>query len=346
MLPFYRIVVNENDDTGIDYNSFVDVPAHMKGFIAFGKEQRYHFNDEKRIVTGVFISVGTPIYRHSEQEGEHYVVFDAETVSTIKRKFFKNGFNNNVNLNHDMNEVQKGAVLIDSYTIGGDKNPSAPEAFKHMNLQDGTWIGSYYITDDTLWEKVKSGKFQGFSVEGWFEKQKININKSKMSKNKKSVFDWIKDKFNDATEDAEPATFAQATTADGETVFYEGELSEGVAVFVELDGVQVPAPEGEHSLTLEDGSMKVITVDANGLVSTVEDVEIEEEMSIEEQVAEVMAKTIKDVNERFTKLEAENKALKTQLESIAKGGKFGADPKKTDSTDGKMTVAEILKLKK
>ena len=59
-LPFYKIVVNENDETGVDFNAFVDAPAHMKGFIAFNDAVRYSFNDEKRIVTGVMISTGTP----------------------------------------------------------------------------------------------------------------------------------------------------------------------------------------------------------------------------------------------------------------------------------------------
>ena len=36
-LPFYKIVVNEHDDTGVDFNAFVDAPAHMKRFIAFEK---------------------------------------------------------------------------------------------------------------------------------------------------------------------------------------------------------------------------------------------------------------------------------------------------------------------
>ena len=34
-LPYYKIVVNEDDESGVDFNSFVDVPAHMKGFISF-----------------------------------------------------------------------------------------------------------------------------------------------------------------------------------------------------------------------------------------------------------------------------------------------------------------------
>ena len=37
MKPIYKIHVSETDDLGIDFNSFVDYPAHMRDFIAFGK---------------------------------------------------------------------------------------------------------------------------------------------------------------------------------------------------------------------------------------------------------------------------------------------------------------------
>ena len=105
-LPFYKIVVNEHDDTGVDFNAFVDAPAHMKGFIAFnGKEKRYEFNANQRTVTGVMVSVGTPIYRRDEQLGEHYVVFDYDTTKLILRKFMSNGFTQNLNSLHNANDL-------------------------------------------------------------------------------------------------------------------------------------------------------------------------------------------------------------------------------------------------
>lgn len=333
MLPFYKYIVTENDELGVDFNALVDVPAHMKGFVAFGKEPlKYTFNQEKRIVTGVMISANTPIYRHDAEMGSYYGIFTAETIEVIRKKFHVNGFNNNVNKQHDMNQPIKGMVMIDSYVIGGERNPSVPEIFKSQNLQDGTWIASYYVQDNKVWEEVKSGKFQGFSVEGWFDLKLAKPKKANMKKDKKSVFDWLKSKFSE-DEQEEPAKFATAVTADGIAVFYEGELAEGVALFVEVEGVQVPAPEGDHQLTLEDGSVKVVTVDANGIITSVADVEAEEEMSVEEQVAELMAKTIKDMDARFTALEA-------KLETITKGEKFAPNPKKTGE---KVTYKDLLK---
>ena len=60
MLPIYKLSIDDNSDTGVDYNAFVDSTAHQKGFIAFGKQAiNYSFNEEKRIVTGVMISANT-----------------------------------------------------------------------------------------------------------------------------------------------------------------------------------------------------------------------------------------------------------------------------------------------
>lgn len=343
MLPIYKIVVTEHDDLGIDFNSFVDRPAHMKDFIAFGKDAvRLHFDEEKRIVTGVMISVGTLIYRRSDQIGEYYTMFDEQTTATIREKFHSNGFTQNVNLMHDMKRVTKGAILIDSYIVkeNDPRYPKAPEAFKHMKLKDGSWIASYKIKDNVLWDDVKSGKFKGFSVEGWFDLKEVQIlNKHKMSKKSKSIFDFFKSKF-----DAEPieVTFAEATTADGTVVFYDGELGVGTALLVEVDGERVPAPVGEHQLTINDGTQKIVVLDDAGVVTEVMEVmENETEMATKEEVAEFVAQMMKDTNDRFIAIENENKTLKEEIEVLKEGGKFGAQPKKTGEAV-KKSASEIL----
>lgn len=345
MANYFWIGVNENDETGIDFNSLVDIPAHMKGVIYFSKDTiRYSFNDEKRIVTGVMIAANQPIYRWSKDFGDHYVIFKPETIDLIRRKFFENGFQNNLNIQHDPNQVQNGVTLVDSYIVSNTdpKLPNVPEAFESMQLQDGSWIASYHIKNDELWQKVKEGKFGGFSVEGWFEKIKINT-KNKMKKEKKSIWDLFTTK-----QEPEAQVFSQAVTADGVTVTYDGELVEGTTVYVELEGQQVPAPEGDHELTLEDGTVKVVTLDSNGVITAVADVQQNaadpadpaadpaDEMRAE--VADAMMKQTAEIHERFKAMEdrfkaieAENTALKAQLDTISKGDKFGADPKKTAS---------------
>jgi len=422
-LPFYKIVVNENDETGVDFNAFVDAPAHMKGFIAFNDAVRYSFNDEKRIVTGVMISTGTPIYRRDEQMGEHYVVFDAPTVDIIRKKFFKQGYNTNLNEDHDPNKVTQGATLIDSYIVSNSdpKLPSVPEAFEHMKLQDGSWIASYYVSDDALWNGVKEGKFNGFSVEGWFDKKQINIkhegmqlakgkfnqvtsitkwdvaidqkeikegekltrtdsfdgkvirleqgeyttkegvnilvdadgvvqkmgfkdqqNKSKMKNKNKSILDKVKALF----EDEEKQKFAEATTAEGVVVMYDGELAVGTQVFIEAEGEQMPAPEGDHQLTLEDGSVKLITLDGSGVVATVEDFKEEESAAEESEMSEEVMAAMELMATEIRALKESNENFKKELKSIKEGEKFKAKPNKAAAgkeEKKKLTVSELLK---
>lgn len=346
MLEFFEITIDDNDDTGVKFNSLVDVPAHMKSYVAFSKNQpvKYHFNEEKRTVTGVMISAGTPIYRRDPSGREFYVVFKAPTIEKIRDKFFREGRANFVNEMHDGNKVIKGIFMIENYIIGGQNRPSAPECFANQNLQPGTWIASYKITDNKIWEKAKKGEFGGFSVEGLFyeEQAKITIKNRNMSKKKKTIWEMM-----GLVKEVE---FAKATTADGVVIMYEGDLASGTPVFVEMDGEQIPAPAGDHEVTLEDGTVKIITVDEAGLVSAVTEPDNMEGEELRKEVAETMKMALKDVNDRFSVIEKENKELKAKVETLENAlseGGAGKFKKQTKATDGKkMTYAEILEAQK
>lgn len=350
MLPIYKYIVNENDETGVDFNAMVDVPAHMKGFVAFGENNRirYEFNEEQRMVTGVMISAGTPIYRSSRGDiPAHYGIFDKHYINVIRKKFHKNNFNNNVNEMHDSQKVMQGVYMVESYVIGNSPmSAKAPEVFASQNLQEGTWIATYYIESDVVWSKVKSGKFYGFSVEGIFDHELVKIKmKNKMSKEKKSLFSII-------FGNEEKQTFAEATTVDGVIVFYEGELAEGTAVFIEADGERIPAPEGDHQIVLSETESIVITVDANGIVTGVEAVEAPaEEEGVEalskEEVAEFIREYHAKIDEQFSGLKKELEKRDERiadLEKALKGNKFGAEKRKT-SEPSKLTYKDLINKK-
>jgi len=172
MLPFFELVVNENDETGVDFNSFVLRPAHNKPYFAFNKDVKEHFvfNEEKRIVTGVMISANTPIYRSNP---DRYVLFKPKTIKVIREKNKKLGFANNVNIEHDSNRVIEGVRMLSDYIITDLKQ--IPKQFASFNLQVGTWIRSYKVDNPTIWNKIKKGEFSGYSVEGLFEQIEIKL---------------------------------------------------------------------------------------------------------------------------------------------------------------------------
>jgi hypothetical protein len=342
MLPIYDIEVD--DQSGVDFNAFVDSPAHMKGFIAFGKDQaiRYSFNEEKRIVTGVMISANTLIYRGARPEigvAEHYVKFAPETIEQIQRNFHKNGYHNNVNLMHDPSKKVDGVFMVESYIIGSDpKQPKAPEVFESQKLADGTWIASYKVENDTVWKMVKSGEFYGFSVEGMFGIKEAKIKKAdKMSKNKKSLFAYI---FGggDEQEPNREQSFAEATTVEGVTVFYEGELAEGTLVQIIVDGEMMPAPAGDHQIMLSETESVVITLDDTGTITAVEPVAAEEEMEGETvnagELKEFAVQFKDEIGKTFAAMQNQIDALKKQIKDLESGNKFQAQSRKTNPTEG------------
>ena len=55
-----------------------------------------------------------------------------------------------------------------------------------MDYPKGTWMISIKIEDDAVWNKVKEGKLNGFSVQGYF------LEKAKFSKDNTTTLEEIK----------------------------------------------------------------------------------------------------------------------------------------------------------
>jgi hypothetical protein len=168
-LPVFELTISEdiNDNSGVDYVSLVDFPAIEKDFLAFSKAKlNYAIQDEeKRIVSGAAMIADLPIYRNSDKNGEHYTVFKKDTIFKIVKKRSKMQYQNNVNLMHDA--IVDGVFEIESYIIDRDRGIMPPKGFE--DVADGSWFLSYYIENEDVWQKVKSGEFKGFSIEGFFD---------------------------------------------------------------------------------------------------------------------------------------------------------------------------------
>lgn len=329
MIPFYEYIVNESDETGFYMNSVVDRPAHQKPFLTFSKEvQKYAFNDEEMTVMGVLISANTPIYRTDAELGEYYGLFSKKTITTIKRKLMQQMRMHGVNKQHNDKSIVHGAYMTDIFQVDFAKGIQVPDSLKAQNIQDGSLIAIYKIDDQNTWQEIKSGRFQGFSIEAVLDLKQVKIKTANNMSKTNKLFQMLFGK---------EQKFAEITTVDGIVLMYDGELMEGTPVFVQdAEGNQIPAPEGDYQVEVEGVAM-VVTVDVNGVISAVTEVAAqseEEEMSQEEsilaQVAEVLKKTLTAQNDRFEALEKRNEELKAELEEVknAKPSKFQSEPKR------------------
>lgn len=134
-------------------------------------------DEEERIITGALMLADTPIYRN-DGNGEYYVVFSKDTIKKIAQKYFKKGYQNNVNLMHDGGQVMDGVTMFESWIVDEKRGVKPMKGFEDVN--DGSWFGSFKVENDDVWNMIKEGKVKGFSVEGVFNYSKPMTKEEKM----------------------------------------------------------------------------------------------------------------------------------------------------------------------
>lgn len=163
-MRYFYINIDDDENLGLQAVSIVDKPAIETDFLKFKDQKMVFTKDEsKHILTGPALIADMPIYRRNSVTGEeYYVVFTKETIAKLVERYSKNNMLNSVNLQHDSDSFTTGATLVESYFV--DKSRGI--APKEFDIADGSWICSFKITDEALWDQiVNTDEFNGFSVE-------------------------------------------------------------------------------------------------------------------------------------------------------------------------------------
>ncbi|WP_136465525.1 XkdF-like putative serine protease domain-containing protein [Flagellimonas onchidii] len=324
--PIYEVIFDPNKDKGIYALSVVQDPAMESMFVALKKDEQVQVklaevNAEQRILLGVALIPNKPIYRNQDGK-EFYITFPEDTIKLAAHSFIKNHYNGNSSIEH---EVQlSGVSVVESWIVEDVKNDKSNTY--GLEAPKGSWVAMMKVDNQDLWDDyVKTGKIKGFSIDGLFSLNKLELNKEQMSESKttleviKEGFKEIKALFSsqkEETQETETTTveLSQDKLKDGTVVEFEGEKIEvGTALFIVGEEGSTPAPDGEHEL--EDG--RKVTV-ADGVVSEIS-VEVDEDASMEE-IEEALAKLSKEVKDEVVTLrnqlqekDQEIEQLKTQL---------------------------------
>lgn len=170
-MELLELIIDEEDESGVDFIALVDAPAVEKLWLAFNKQKeidlKFKIQDaDKRIVSGFFMIADLPIMRMNENGEKFYVVFKKDTINKIVNKFFKQGYSNNINIMHDKSNEANGVYVIESLIIDKERGINTPKGFDEV--PDGSWWGSMRVENDEVWQQIKDGVFNGFSVEGLF----------------------------------------------------------------------------------------------------------------------------------------------------------------------------------
>lgn len=201
-LPLYRIAINpENETEGMDAISLVDDPAVGDLFLKFAKEEKllqFTANEEKHIITGVALSCNLPIYRIIDGV-ECYVLFDREAIETLVLDYSRKNLFNSVNIQHNDENFVDGVYMIESYFVNRERG-IAPVEFP--NIENGSYIVSFKVTDNELWEQIKTGgMLNGFSIQGFFDIHEIPNEPE--PEDKPNIEDFLKELLDELEDDAD-----------------------------------------------------------------------------------------------------------------------------------------------
>ena len=165
----YYIDINDEDETGLDAISLVQHPAIEVDFLCFNEDTKkidFSADEDKHILTAVALRADHPIYRRNG-DYEYWVIFTKDVIRKLVTKYAKNNLFNSIKIEHNDYSFVKAAYIIESYIVDKARG-IVPSEFK--DIEDGSWIVSYYIDDESLWNVLKNtDALNGLSVQGLFK---------------------------------------------------------------------------------------------------------------------------------------------------------------------------------
>lgn len=137
-------------------------------------------DEEKKIVTGVVYEPDIP-----DSQGDF---MEADAIEKTAYEFMEN--HQNIDIKHDF-KTNDNLKVVESYIAKSE------ETIGDRKVKPGTWVMGVKINDNTIWEGVKKGNFNGFSMGGTGIKQEVEDKKAPASiaKDEKGLFSILKSFF-------------------------------------------------------------------------------------------------------------------------------------------------------
>jgi len=161
-LPLFNITLDDFVE-GMYKISLVDKPAIEENFLYFSEQEapKLEFaNSEKKEVVGPIMIPNKPILRHSPEKGYYNVQFTEEIIQEIMYKYSKDGLWNSFGIHHsyDTHDV----TMLEVWMKESDNDKSKDYGY---DLPNGTVFVKTKIESDELFNAIKDGEVNGFSIE-------------------------------------------------------------------------------------------------------------------------------------------------------------------------------------
>ena len=306
-LPLYEVTV----DSDVYAISLVDEPAIEVNYVHLKKDSKakkvVFLEDEakeKHMVVGPVLIPDMPIYRNQDGE-EFYIQFSKESIERLAYNYIKQGYNmTSFTAQHQypVNEV----YIVESWLKTTENDKSNDLGF---DCPIGTWFVGAKVNNVDVWEDIKDGKMNGFSVEAFVSLDELKLNKNikrnenkdmAVQKNIKAESVEITDSFWDKL---------KGILADALNVQKEDEdVTDAVEEVADALNTETPVDMAEEKPVDE-------TVD-NAVSDTVDAVETATETP--EEAANALQDVVDGLNEEIAKKDKEIEELKKKCQKFSK----------------------------
>jgi hypothetical protein len=174
--PVFILELDENGNPkyGLQDVALVNDPAYKSMFMKFNEQKEMHFsiqNEEQQIVMGAVMIPDRLVYR--EEKGQpFYVSANRETIFKASQKFASENRNLNVKATHESKENVSDVFIFESFVTDENRVQSV-KGFEDLAI--GTWFMTMKINNPKVWESVKNGEFNGYSLEALFSLKPITV---------------------------------------------------------------------------------------------------------------------------------------------------------------------------
>lgn len=297
--------------------SLVEFPAIEEEFIALSKDKKQPIllmNEERHMIYGAVLKPDFPIYRYDDIRGDYYIQFSRPTIERLAQEFMKRQ-DRSMTLDHetDTNKVD----VVESW-IKEDMEKDKSVALGLGNLSIGTWIIGCKVNDENIWQSIKNGERNGFSIESLCSLNEINFSKMTNKEQLESVV--VSDSFWDKLKQI----IADALGTSTEEPIVE-EIADVAEAEAKIDEIKEPV--------LEEMEEKTEPV-AEQMAEVVEEEpqEDDKQVKIDELVKEneALKEEIDNLKKELEALKGDNANLQAENEKLSK--QPSAEPVKVEAS--------------
>lgn len=187
-------------DSETEAISMVTEPAIESDFVFLSKDKAIvkeaFSTDEKHMVYGAVLRPDFPIYRN-DGENEYYLEFTSDSIERMARDYMMNYRQGNVTIQHE--EYANEVFMVESWIKQDMDKDKSVSVGLDKSLPIGTWFCGFYVNNNDVWERIKSGELKGFSVEAMIDLEDFaKVKKEDEFEMNESFWDKLKSIVNEA----------------------------------------------------------------------------------------------------------------------------------------------------